>query len=132
MDLQIVQHLDLPQTAVSLITQYSREIHPTAKLIKALKFYRDPYKMYYGNRVMHTGITVQGAAIRIKDPNYPEIFPRQPNMRGLSGGLCLKFCYSKRDGEWLPHTQSCESDEEESDEEESDDESDTSDSESCT
>ena len=127
MDLQIVRHIDLPQPAVNLITQYSREIHPTANLIKALKFYREPYKRHYGNRVTHAGITVQGAAIRIKDPNYPEIFPRQPNMRGLSGGLCLQLCYSKRDGDWLPHTQSCESDEEESD-----DESDTSDSESCT
>jgi len=114
MDLRIVRCLELPEEAIGIILQYLREVHPTATLIKVLRFYREP-KMYFGNRVMHAGLNVTGDGIRSKDPDFPEIFPRY--MQGFS---LMHMCYSKWDGEWLPHTQSLESDEEPDDESETD------------
>ncbi len=72
---------------------------------------------------MHAGLSVTGEGVRSKDPSCPEVFPRY--MRGCS---LIHFCYSLRDGEWLPHTQSYESDEESDNayDEESDEESDVS------
>jgi len=112
MDLRIVRGLELPEEAIGIIVQFLKEIHPNAALIKALRFYREP-RMYFGNRVMHAGLSVTGDGIRSKDPDYPWIFPRY--MRGCS---LMHMCYSKRDGEWLPHTQSLESDDESDDESE--------------
>ena len=110
MDLRIARLLELPEEPIGIITQYLKEVHPSAVLIKALRFYREP-KMYFGSRVTHAGLSVTGDSIRSKDPDYPGIFPRY-----MRGGNLMHMCYSKRDGEWLPHTQSLESDEE-SDEE---------------
>ena len=56
---------------------------------------------------MRSSLNVTGDGIRPKDPSCPEIFPRYT--RGFS---LMHLCFSERDGEWLPHTELREYDEE--------------------
>ena len=80
MEFPILTLLPLPLPAIRLVTQYLRQPHPTALLIKPLKFLRhdaqdscddgDEDEFGYEPRIF-ASLTVHGRGIRIKDLSTP-------------------------------------------------------------
>ena len=66
MEFPILQRLPLPQTAIRMVTEFLREPHPTAVMIKAVHFDHYPW-----------GFALWGDAIRYHRQNvYPPRFCR--------------------------------------------------------